>query len=274
MPQSFGRLIEPFSGTAAITLAAANRGMGEAYVVNDLNAPLVGMLEEAVENPARLHQNYRELWEAQFTHPEGDVEHYYHVRRLFNEGDKSPEKMLYLLARCVKGAVRYSREGLFNQSPDKRRHGTNPDKIHANLVKMSALLKGRTTFHCKDYREILEMAGKDDIVYMDPPYQGVSSARDNRYIGGLDHDEFVKSVIALDKREVPYIISYDGACGSRSYGKLLPTSLRCQRIDLDAGVSSQSTLLGKRDITTESLYVGDSLLARVGQLGLEVAGAK
>jgi len=31
--------------------------------------------------------------------------------------------LLYLLDRCVKGAVRYNKEGWFNQSPDKRRLG-------------------------------------------------------------------------------------------------------------------------------------------------------
>ena len=37
-----------------------------------------------------------------------------------------PDLLLYLLARCVKAAVRYNASGEFNQSPDNRRRGMPP----------------------------------------------------------------------------------------------------------------------------------------------------
>ena len=51
---------------------------------------------------------------------------------------------LYLLARCIKGAVRYNNEGMFNQSPDKRRLGTRPETMRQNIMAVSLLLRGKT----------------------------------------------------------------------------------------------------------------------------------
>lgn len=41
MPKKFDRLIEPFSGMAAISIAAAREKRADAYVINDLNQALV-----------------------------------------------------------------------------------------------------------------------------------------------------------------------------------------------------------------------------------------
>lgn len=168
--------------------------------------------------------------------------------------------MLYLLARCVKGAVRYGKNGNFNQSPDKRRHGTNPKTLKNNIWAISQLLKGKTSFTALDYREIFEMARPGDLVYMDPPYQGVSNVRDNRYFSGVPFDEFAKAIEVLNRKGVDYLISYDGECGGKEYGEELPASLGCKKVLLNAGVSSQSVLLGKKSTTFEALYISEKLI--------------
>ena len=129
MPTTFARLIEPFSGMAAISIATAMEHRANSYVINDLNRPLIEVLKAAIETPSRLVDDYRKVWNEQFAYGENHVEHFYIVRDRFNEGQENPANLLYLIARCVKGAVRYGRNGKFNQSPDKRRHGTNPDRV-------------------------------------------------------------------------------------------------------------------------------------------------
>jgi DNA adenine methylase len=84
--------------------------------------------------------------------------------------------------------------------------------------------------------------------------------RDNRYYAGIKFDEFVKSLEILNKKKVNYLISYDGECGGKEYGEDLPESLRCKKILLNAGLSSQSLLLGKKATTFESLYISESLV--------------
>lgn len=49
MPQKFNRLIEPFSGMAAISIATAYEKRTDSFLINDINKPLVNLLEEAIE---------------------------------------------------------------------------------------------------------------------------------------------------------------------------------------------------------------------------------
>lgn len=259
MPRHFERLVEPFAGMAAITIAASRQERAREYVINDLNEPLVRVLQSAIETPSELLTEYSNVWSGQFNFENGCVEHYYSVRDDFNNGNQSAANMLYLLARCVKGSVRYGANGKFNQSPDKRRSGTSPKTLKPNIYAISYYLKGRTEFHSRDYREVLEMTRPGDIVYMDPPYQGVSNVRDSRYLSGIDFGEFVEAIDRLNRRGVDFLISYDGKCGEKEYGEELPAELGLQKVLLKAGLSSQSILLGKKEVTYEALYISPGL---------------
>lgn len=259
IPLKFNRLIEPFAGMAAITIAVAQQGRANHYLVNDLNSPLVAVLESAIETPNELFSEYSKVWNEQFAYPGGSVEHFYKVRNDFNDGQQTAANMLYLLARCVKGSVRYGSNGQFNQSPDKRRYGTAPQTLRANIMKISYYLKGKTSFMSKDYREVIGQARTGDIIYMDPPYQGVSNVRDSRYYSGLDFRDFVEALDNLNRHGIDFIVSYDGKCGDKQYGEDLPKELGLQKVLLNAGLSSQSILLGKKEITYEALYVSKGL---------------
>lgn len=258
-PPKFNRLIEPFAGMAAITIAVSKQRRAEHYVLNDLNEPLINILREAINNPQKLIEEYTRVWSEQITFEGGSVEHFYKIRKDFNDGDKSAANMLYLLARCVKGAVRYSTNGMFNQSPDKRRMGTNPKNLAPNVYTISNLLKGKTDFSSVDYRDVAKMTCRGDIVYMAPPYQGVCTTRDSRYFSGNDFDEFVECVDDLNRRGIDFVISYDGTCGEKQYGVDLPKELKLKKVMLNAGLSSQSLLLGKKEKTVEALYISPNL---------------
>jgi len=45
MPSKFNRLIEPFSGMAAITIATAKESRAQQYHINDINESIVRILE-------------------------------------------------------------------------------------------------------------------------------------------------------------------------------------------------------------------------------------
>ena len=269
IPKRFDRLIEPFAGMAAITIAVSKQRRAERYLLNDLNEPLVNVLKEAITNPQQLIEDYTRLWSEQLAYQGGSVEHFYKVREDFNKGNQSAANMLYLLARCVKGSVRYSSSGQFNQSPDKRRMGTNPKNLARNVFLISSYLKGKTEFSSVDYREITRNARRGDVVYMDPPYQGVCASRDNRYFSGIDFNDFVECVDDLNRRGIDFIISYDGTCGDKQYGIDLPEELGLRKIMLNAGLSSQSLLLGKKETTVEALYLSHHLREAVAPVAQE-----
>ncbi|HEX9973147.1 MAG TPA: DNA adenine methylase [bacterium] len=258
-PKKFTRLVEPFAGSAAISIACAARGKANLYWINDLNKPLAELLTLIINNPAELADDYETIWNQQH---DDSLKHYYRVRDNFNR-TKDPGLFLYLLARCVKGSIRYNAEGLFNQSPDNRRHGTIPATMRENIFGVSALLKGKSVISSLDYKDVLSNVNEDDVVYMDPPYQGVCGERDARYLSGISYDEFASALSELNERQIRYAVSYDGHTGNKSFGKLLPDYLSLTLIELEAGRSSQATLLGRNVVTIESLYLSPRLAIEV-----------
>lgn len=258
-PTNVKTLYEPFAGSAAITIAAAYNSLVNEFVLNDFNKPLVDLWREIINQPSRIVSGYAELWNAQ----NGRERVYYDfVRDEFNKA-RQPDYLLYLLARCVKAAVRYNSNGEFNQSPDNRRRGAHPDTIKKHVFGASGLLRGKTKCLSLDYREALQNAGKSDLVYLDPPYQGVGGKRDPRYLQGVAFDAFVVNLSELNDKGISFIVSYDGRTGDKIFGKPLPSLLNLHRVEIHAGRSSQSTLLGRDDNTYESLYISPALIDRL-----------
>jgi DNA adenine methylase len=261
-PQGVDTLFEPFAGSAAISIATALHGRASHFHINDVNAPLIALLDEIINHPRRISEQYKYLWLKQ----QGNERKFYDfVRDEFNK-TKRPDYLLYLLARCVKASVRYNVYGEFNQSPDNRRLGRNPQTMAADIMAVSKLLIGKVITTSLDYKKVLSLAKPTDLIYMDPPYQGVCATGDPRYFSGIDFDEFMRELKKLNQRDVPFILSYDGRTGQKSYGKSLPEELGMYRLEVDAGRSSQATLLGRNDITFESVYLSKNL---VKQLGIE-----
>lgn len=250
---------EPFAGSAAVSLAAAARGLAEHYWLNDLNKPLVDLWAMIINSPDEIAQQYEALWKKQLSNPRA---FYDEIRDEFNLTGR-PDCFLYLLARCVKASVRYNANGEFNQSPDNRRRGALPKTMRDMIFGASCLLKGKTTLTSQNYRDVLLKATKDDLVYMDPPYQGVCGNRDSRYLTGVQFCEFAEALEQLNRSQIRYIVSYDGRTGNKVHGKPLPSHLDLTHVEIHAGRSSQATLLGRDDVTVESLYLSPALTAQL-----------
>lgn len=259
-PPGLDRLVEPCCGSAAVSIAAATHGLAKRFWLNDLNAPLMALWREIVERPEALVADYARLWHDQRPHMK---EFFLGVRKEFNESQQ-PAHLLYLLARIVKGSVRYNADGAFNQSPDNRRAGMRPTVMRRQILGVHRLLADRTSLSAKDFRQVALESTPQDLVYIDPPYQGTSQARDRRYCDGVDYDEFVRALRTMNEMELSYIISYDGLTGDKAHGKLLPKVLRLHHLYLPAGRSTQATLLGRSRQTVESLYLSPALVRRLG----------
>src|SRR5438128_11197739 len=103
-PEGVGTLIEPFAGSAAITLAGAAANLAEHFIINDFNRPLAELWRAIINSPDRLARRYESLWRAQHSNR---PRFYDEMRDEFNRTGK-PHFLLYQLARCVKEAVRYN----------------------------------------------------------------------------------------------------------------------------------------------------------------------
>lgn len=265
-PENVATLYEPFAGSAAMSIYAAYRGLADHFVIGDVYPALMKLWQLIIDEPDTLIAGYRSLWGQQFS---VGLDHFNDVRARYNERN-DPIALLYLVARCVKNAVRFNAKGHFTQSVDKRRTGVNPDRLAIAVLEVSRLLKGRVTLFTGDFEDCIAAAGGDDLVYMDPPYQGVAASADKRYAAQLPRDRLLGALSDLNARNVPFILSYDGRTGSKTYGDPLPDSIGADHIEIHAGRSSQATLNGHSHETVESIYVSRTL----GAVGIDVSLAR
>lgn len=254
IPDGIGTLYEPFAGSAAITIYAATQGKAENFVIGDSFGVLIDLWEMIIDSPTELSERYSELWHGQLNNPH----HFNEVRASYNQ-EADPVQLLYLVARCVKNAVRFNKHGHFTQSADKRRTGMKPDKVTRTVHAVSKLLQGRVQLYKGDFTACVRDALPSDFVYMDPPYQGTSVGPDKRYAAQLGRDTLIDALHDLDSRGVPYVLSYDGRTGDKVYGDPLPESVKATMLEITAGRSSQATLNGSDATTVESLYVSQGL---------------
>ncbi|MFO8006582.1 MAG: DNA adenine methylase [Candidatus Brocadiia bacterium] len=265
-PDDVEWLYEPFAGSAAVSLAAAQKGKAERFWISDCLEPLMGIWQMILECPEDLAAQYSALWHAQSEDPGA---FYLRVRDEFNQ-TADPARLLYLVARCVKNAIRFNPDGEFNQSPDHRRKGRRPTTMRNAILGASRLLAGRCKAQSADYREALRRPRTQDLVYMDPPYQGVNG-RDPRYHRQVAFDELMEALENLNGRGIRYLLSYDGSCGGKSYGEEPPEQLQLTRVSVHVGKSAQATLVGRSADTVESLYVSPRLADELGARSRKVS---
>ena len=113
----YDTLVEPFAGSAAVSIRAALEGDVSSFWINDANGPLVELLRSIVERPEWVVERYADLWDSQLADPKA---FYLAVRERFNE-TQQPDDLLYLLSRAVKGCLLYTspspRDGLLSRMP-------------------------------------------------------------------------------------------------------------------------------------------------------------
>ncbi|MDV7992077.1 DNA adenine methylase [Rhodococcus sp. IEGM 1374] len=258
-------LVEPFAGSAAISVAARMYGRAQDIQISDVNAPLMDLWRMIIDSPDDLLDSYTKMWHEQQQGENSLVEakaYFMLKRREFND-TKDPAILLYLLARCVKAAVRYGKNGDFNQSADNRRMGARPANMQERIHGASRLMQGAKVTS-GSYEDPLVNAPREAIVYMDPPYQGTTDVPDHRYLTGLRRDVFSETLQRAVDNQVSFIVSYDVVREDNKYGEPLADDLGLLHRNVVVGVSSQATLVGRKEMSIESLYISPALVQRLG----------
>lgn len=252
-------LVEPFAGSAAISVAARRYNLADDVVLSDVNGPLIGLWERIINDPEGLVEDYGTMWLEQQPDPRA---YFLRVREEFNR-TQDPTLLLYLLCRVVKAAVRYSKGGEFNQSADHRRLGAKPSNMRQRIYEASELMQG-VELHRGSYEPFLVQAPRDCLVYMDPPYQGTTDVPDHRYLVGLRREPFIETLQHAVDNDVSFIVSYDVVRDDNKYGSKLPEELGLIHRHVNVGPSSQATLSGRKEMSVESLYMSPALVQRLG----------
>ncbi|MCT2880766.1 DNA adenine methylase [Latilactobacillus curvatus] len=261
-PANVQCLYEPFAGSAAVSIAAEYYHMSEKCIINDIYKPLADLWKAILLDPEMLSKKYSKMW---YLQQENHVDFYKKVRARFNVQHDTAD-FLYLLIKAAKNAIRFNSNGNFNQWLDTRRMGRKPETMSHILKETNKLLKNNTQIFATDYSNILNMATTEDLVYLDPPYLGTSTNKNPRYSQGLDFNRFLKELYKLDDKNIPFILSFDGQFGDKTYGDVLPEDLHLTHLRVDTGRSAQGTLNGVAINSIESLYVSKELVSNINPL--------
>ena len=156
-PSSFKRYIEPFAGSACLFFALNPCRA----ILSDFNAELMHAYRVLAKHPRVVTRIANGL-------PD-DAADYYAIRALdpakLSETDRAV-RFLYLNRHCFNGVYRTDRSNRFNV-PRGTRAGqplTESEAVRCALaLRQSELVTG-------DFETTLARAGRDDFVYIDPPY--------------------------------------------------------------------------------------------------------
>lgn len=156
-PKEFNTYIEPFAGSASIFFYLAP----EKAVLSDVNKELIDTYKaiqsnwELVKRYLTIHQNKH------------SKEYYYKIRAY---KPRTPHtraaRMIYLNRTCWNGLYRVNLKGEFNVPIGTK---TNVLLDSDDFKATSELLSGKTIVE-QDFEITINMAGKDDFVFVDPPY--------------------------------------------------------------------------------------------------------
>ena len=159
------RLIEPFCGSAALSLALEF----DEYLLNDINRDLIN-LYQVLQKEKQGFIDYAK----QFFTPENNTEKsFLYLRDLFNNSENIEEKsalFIYLNRHSFNGLCRYNSKGKFNVPFGRYKLPYFPEIELQEFVKKS----DRIQLSCADFQAALNQAQEQDIIYCDPPYVPLS----------------------------------------------------------------------------------------------------
>ncbi|MCS4604219.1 Dam family site-specific DNA-(adenine-N6)-methyltransferase [Enterobacter kobei] len=198
------RLIEPFVGGGSVFL---NSEKHESFLLADVNADLINLYQMLEVDHIRVCSLARMLFER----ANSEVA-YKELRDEFNNQRMgAPERaaaFLFLNRHCFNGLIRYNREGFFNVGWGKYEAPYFPE-IEIKAFKQKS---HKCVFMNAGYRRTLALAGEDDVVYCDPPYEPLpgTAGFTNYAAGGFswaDQISLAESCVAAHQRGAKVLIS-------------------------------------------------------------------
>ena len=227
-PTRFRRYFEPFAGGAAMFFRMAPKRA----VLGDTNSDLINMYEcvawnvEGVMRRLSLHRR---------SHSE---EYYYATREKWNDSTRKQSDVwraaafIYLNKTCYNGLWRVNRKGKFNVPIGRY---TEPRIYQPKAMRAASLVLQTADLRVGTYAETMEDAGRNDFVYLDPPYVPLSgTANFTSYtaedFGPDDQEQLATTANLLDKRGCYFMLSnHDTPVVRKLYKGFNIDTVRCSR---------------------------------------------
>jgi DNA adenine methylase len=198
-PRNIRRYVEPFAGSSILSL----RTIAKSRVLNDLNTDLVSAYRMLQKDP-------KKLWNSLSFLPQ-DAESYYQIRSLdpkeLNEFEQAT-RFIYLNRFCFNGVYRTNKQGQFNVSRGMGNLTIPTKKVFEDFAAhlMNAELMSA------DFSVAAKKAGKNDFLYLDPPY-ALGEKRDRGEYGcdsfkEKDELRLIKAMKQASNRGAKVLLSY------------------------------------------------------------------
>lgn len=157
LPPEFGRYIEPFLGSGAVFFHLQPK----AAVLSDSNAALISCYRALQSNHKKVNNTLSRLSE------QHSDEFYYEMRSTKSSCQyKEAARFIYLNRTCFNGLYRVNLNGEFNVPRGTKDSVIFPDDDFAAVARCLE----DVTLSAGDFEVVVDAAGVDDFVFVDPPY--------------------------------------------------------------------------------------------------------
>jgi len=168
IPAGTKRLIEPFAGSAVLSLNAPVKEL----LIADVNADLIHLYETIRDQ----HDEFVAYAQRRFTSQYNTRESYDRLRKAFNSRElprlEHSAHFLYLNRHGFNGLCRYNSSGGFNVPFGQIKTPHFPTV----QLKTARAVFARAELRCAGFLEIIALAKKGDFLYCDPPYSPLTQA--------------------------------------------------------------------------------------------------
>jgi len=199
-PSAFGTYYEPFLGSGAVLGTLAPRRA----VRSDVFKPLVDIWQTLVDDPDTLKQWYSDRWHMMWN---GDrVAAYERTKASYNANPNAAD-LVFLCRACYGGVVRFRQADGYMSTPCGIHNPIPPGSFAQRVDEWHKRTAG-VQFLLADFEQAMEMAGRGDLVYCDPPY-----LHTQRILYGAQSFDLARLFGAIDRckgRGVRVMLSIDG----------------------------------------------------------------
>lgn len=255
-PQCIDTYYEPFCGGCSMLMGLINSNIPvKRYVCSDINGDLISLWNKVKDFPDEIYETYETLWKELNRDDNIDRKRkFFEEQREIYNRTHDPLVFFFIMRTTTNGMPRYNRKGEFNNGFHITRDGIKPEMLKPVLYEWSEKLrKHNVEFIHRSYEEIIGEVKEGDFIYMDPPYFNTKGM----YFGGIDFVYFFGFLENVSKKNVKFILSFDGKSGDVDNTYSVPENCYKKHLYIKSGNSSFKRTIGKNKnaIVYESLYL-------------------
>jgi len=173
VPLPLSHYYEPFLGGGALFLRTCSRNTSFNAHLSDTNEELISAYRVIQEFPEELIGLLSTLQREYYSAT--DKSAYFYTKRQWRPASRieSAARLVFLNKTCYNGLYRVNSKGEFNVPFGRYEH---PRILNLEGIRsISRVLENtKTELRSIDYKDALASCGRDDFVYLDPPYQAPS----------------------------------------------------------------------------------------------------